>query len=124
MSHILLIFMIISCAVPEDVSGKWSGTAEAKLPDGTPISGTLFLVLKQHPDGRLSGATGCDEADARPIEKGKIDGVKVLFEITNPRNGVISKFALSLVGKDKLEGSVSLEVEGTRRSMNLKLVRK
>jgi hypothetical protein len=36
---------------------------------------------------------------------------------------VVSKFDLSLAGEDQLEGSVSAEAAGVRRTMTLKLAR-
>jgi len=124
MRHALLLLLLAAFgAAATGVSGKWTGTGEARLPDGSPISGTLFLALEQQQDGRLSGSAGCDEASAQPIRNGKTDGVKVRFEITNPRNGVVSKFDLSLAGEDQLEGSVSAEAAGVRRTMTLKLAR-
>jgi len=55
--------------------------------------------------------------------KGKADGVRVVFEITNPRNGAVTKFDLTLVSEAKLEGSASSEVGGDQRTMALKLAR-
>ena len=98
----LLFALTLSAA---DVTGKWEGTVEFKRPDGTPGGGSAFLNLKQ--SGQEVTGTAGESADEQvPIEKGKIDGEKLTFEINADER--VFKLELTLTG-DKLEGQVKFQ---------------
>jgi len=106
-----------------DVSGKRSGTGKARLKNGTPIAGILFLVLQQQEGGQITSSAGSDEESAKPFRNGRIDGSKILVEMTDPRNGAVTYFDFGLVDQDRLEGESKAAVAGERRRMALSMCR-
>src|SRR5215510_328427 len=94
MKKILLVavfFHFMLCAA--DVTGTWSGSLKGKRPDGADQTDSAYLVLKQQGDA-VTGTAGGTATDQRPIEKGKLDGDQLTFEIS--ANSGSFKIALKL----------------------------
>jgi hypothetical protein len=96
----LLAVAVAAIAMAADVTGKWTGSF-------TPENGeahTALLVLKQ--DGAaITGTAGPDESQQFPIQTGKIDGNKVVLEIS-PSEGAVYHMELVLDG-DHLKGDMT-----------------
>ena len=83
MFPVAALLMLAPFARAADVTGKWRGTAEAKLPDGqTQVIG-ITAEFKQH-DKSVSGTTGKEGEEQYPIEKGQVDGGKLSFAFIAP----------------------------------------
>lgn len=116
----LLAFALPLCAVA-DVTGKWSGSFEFTQ-DGETHTETAYLILKQ--DGAaLTGSGGPNEESQMAIRNGKVDGIKITFEIALDENRVMS-FAFQSDG-DTLTGNVSGpdKETGTTRTAKMSLKR-
>ncbi len=105
-----------------DISGKWSGSIELKLPDGNVASQPAwaeFTVTGQ----QLSGTAGGGDSDeSLPIDKGMINGKTAEFQFTG-LDGRVYKARLVPAGENCLEGTLDFELpDGT--SMTAKLVLK
>ena len=89
-----------------DFTGNWSGEG---LSDGE--SHPLFFVMKQ--DGNtLTGSGGPNADEQHPMQNGKVDGEKVVFDV--PAGKGVLHFELSADG-EALKGTVQIRSdEGTR----------
>jgi hypothetical protein len=96
-----LIALVAFTAAAADITGKWSGTYS--FDNGN--SGAAFVIFKQSGTA-VSGTAGPGEDQQWAIEKGKVDGNKVVFEIKSPDDGTIYRLELTLAG-DTLKGSVT-----------------
>ena len=90
------------CAFAGDVTGTWSGSAEASKDDGSSSVEMVRFRLKQ--DGaKVTGTVGGGE-ESFEIANGKIDGSDITFEIVAGER--LFRFAMKLEG-DKLSGTAS-----------------
>jgi hypothetical protein len=87
-----------------DISGKWIGTiAVADDSSGTTIDTPVRAEFEQK-SNLLSGKIGRREEDqTESIRNGKVDGKKILFEVTSAETMGAVKFDLTLEG-DRIEG--------------------
>lgn len=99
MKRLILVLALVFAALPafaaEDFSGKWSGTFTGTLPDGTPVTESIFLILT-HKGTELTGSAGPNEDKQWKIQGGKVDGDKLAFLVENPDNAVVAKISLAL----------------------------
>lgn len=106
---ILLAFAFAAIAVAADASGKWTGTVELRDPGtGNPISRAVSAVFEQSGDS-ITGQIGRrGGTDGEKIDKGRVSGQTVTFEVTSAETASAFKFSLKLSG-DRMEG----EMRGT-----------
>ena len=97
----LLAALVVLTASAADITGKWSGSYSFENGNG----GTAYVVFKQS-GAAVSGTAGPGEDQQWAIEKGKIEGNKVTFELKSPDDGSVYKLELMLAG-DTLKGSVT-----------------
>jgi len=103
--------------VAADVTGAWSGTAKVG-PDGPD---SVYLTLKQQ-GATVTGSIGRDANDQQPIEKGRMEGDQITFEV--PREGVVYQVLLKLQPDGKtLTGGVEIERDGAKHMVQLELKR-
>jgi hypothetical protein len=96
----LLVVAAAAIAMAADVTGKWTGSFTPENDEAH----TALLVLKQ--DGAaITGTAGPDESQQFPIRTGKIDGNKVVLEIS-PSEGAIYHLELVLDG-DHMKGDLT-----------------
>ncbi|HEY3743563.1 MAG TPA: hypothetical protein VGL53_27145, partial [Bryobacteraceae bacterium] len=88
-----------------DLSGKWSGTATAKTPDGETNDGTAWVVLTQSGNA-LTGTAGPSADKQSPITDGKVDGDTVVFKVQVEDN--VAVVTMRVVG-DTLKGQAVIE---------------
>ena len=91
----------------EDMTGKWSGSFVITM-DGETRDDTAYMVLKQS-GMALTGTAGPNADQQWDIQKGKIDGSKVTFEVN--ADGPTLKFELTLAD-GHLKGNASAEFDG------------
>lgn len=99
-------FLLLLCGalsmLAADATGNWTGTLTVTTTGG-PGPTPAFLVLKQDGD-KLTGTAGGSKDRMREIEKGKVEGGSITFEISV--EGGVMKFDLKLAG-DEIKGNVN-----------------
>jgi len=100
-----------SLMAAEDLTGKWSGSFVITFSDGETKDSTAFMDLKQK-EAEITGTAGENPERQWSIQKGKVEGNKITFEVQT--EGPLIKFELALVG-GHLKGEAKAEHEG--RSM-------
>ena len=99
MRYALLLLAVAAVAISADLSGNWKG--QVNRPDGQPET-TVDLQLKQ--DGEtITGRIGSGNSDTAPIEKAKLEGDKLSFEVVG--NSSTFKVRLDVAG-DAMKGTV------------------
>jgi hypothetical protein len=99
MRYVIIILSVALSAIGADLSGNWKG--QVNRPDGQTET-SVNLELKQ--DGEtITGRIGSGHTDTAPIDKAKLDGEKLSFEVV----GNSSTFKVSLdVAGDSMKGTV------------------
>jgi hypothetical protein len=92
----------------EDLTGKWSGSFVMTFSDGGSKDSTAFMDIKQK-EAEITGTAGENPDRQWAIQKGKVEGNKVTFEVQT--EGPLVKFELTLVG-GHLKGEAKAEHEG------------
>jgi hypothetical protein len=110
-----------------DVSGKWSGSAELKTPDGDSQTIPVHAEFKQQ-DKAVTGAIGKEEAQHWPITKGKIEDGKINFEFEAPEADEASgkrlyTVRLTVVSDTQLQGEFEFDADGTKVTGKLTFTR-
>jgi hypothetical protein len=108
MGVVFVICMLFSAALASDVSGNWSGSFLMTRPDGETKDSQVSLVLKQN-GTELTGTAGPNAQKQWAIQKGKVEGNKLTFEVQT--DGPLIKFELTLTN-DHLKGEAKAEQEG------------
>ena len=116
-SIILLLTTILMAA--EDLTGKWSGSFVIALPDGQTKDAMAFMDLKQK-GAELTGTAGEGPDRQWKIQKGKVEGNKITFEVQTDEPLV--KFELTLVD-GHLKGEAKAEHEGQSMKASVDLQR-
>ena len=115
-----IILLLVSAVLAADLTGKWSGSIVFTNPDGGTMDSSAFMDLKQN-GSELTGTAGPSAEEQLPIQKGKVEGDKITFEVQT--NGPIMKFELALV-VGHLKGEAKAEFDGQVRKATLDLQRK
>lgn len=105
----LMIATLAGVAMADtSVTGKWSGTFNTTGPNGETRESTAFLVLNQS-GADITGTVGPNEGEQFTIQKGKIEGDKILLEADH--DGRTMKFELVLTA-DRITGEAKVSHEG------------
>src|SRR5437879_517834 len=107
MSLVTFLLLAASVASAADVSGAWSGTTRLSL-NGKIEEDTMYLSLRQVAD-QITGTAGPTLQQQAPIRNGKIEGLRVTFDLPVP-NGVFH-FDINLEN-EHLKGAVVAEAQG------------
>ena len=115
--HIAVVLLLAVSAMAGDLTGKWSGAF--KVDGGDHNVPQLFLLKQQ--GKTLTGSGGPNAGEQYPIEKGRIDGGEIRFELTTGE----WKFAYDLkqTGPGELKGDLKLESVGDSRMAKVSLAR-
>jgi hypothetical protein len=103
-----------------DLTGKWSGSFLITGPDGETKDAEAFMELKQK-GTELTGTAGPNPDKQWPLQKGKVEGNKITFEVQS--DDALIKFDLSLA-EGHLKGEAKAEHEGQSFKATLDLQRK
>ena len=106
-----VLFLAPALMAAEDLTGKWSGSFVITFSDGESKDSRAFMDLKQN-GAEITGTAGENPNKQWAIQKGKVEGNKVTFEVQTDEPLV--KFELTLVD-GHLKGEAKAEHEG--RSM-------
>jgi hypothetical protein len=72
------VLLLAIHAMAGDLTGKWSGAFRA---DGSDHDVPQLFILKQE-GNKLTGSAGPDQSEQYPLERGKVEGDRIRFEIT------------------------------------------
>jgi hypothetical protein len=110
-SGVMLLAPAVMAA--DDLTGKWAGSFVITFSDGDTKDAKAFMDLKQNGE-ELTGTAGETPDRQWAIQKGKVEGNKVTFEVQT--DNPLIKFELTLVD-GHLKGEAKAEHEG--RSMKV-----
>ena len=102
------LFLAPALMAADDLTGKWSGSFVITLSDGDKKDSTAFMDIKQK-GAEITGTAGENPNKQWAIQKGKVEGNKVTFEVQTDEPLV--KFELTLVD-GHLKGEAKAEHEG------------
>ena len=109
MRRLVLLLWLPLALGAADVSGKWTGSIEVADNAGGSTVNTPVRAEFEQKANLVSGKIGRREDErAEVIRNGKVDGVKISFEVSSPETMSAMKFNLTLEG-DQLQG----EMKGT-----------
>ncbi len=120
----LLLFLLLLAPLAiaaADVSGKWAGSMDVKLPDGSVNSTPVTAEFKQT-GATIAGVAGVAGSDQFAVEKGMLDGSQLTFEVHAPDGLYAVK--VTLVGDTQMKGDVTFtSPEGTKVIASLTMTR-
>lgn len=125
MRLLIACMLVIGMAIPAaaaDLTGKWTGKVEFKTPEEA--TDTAYAELKQSGTD-ITGVSGRNETEQGPIEKAKLVGNKLTFQVSLPLDPGPRVFKLNLVVVDAnhIEGDLE-EVGGDKLVGKIFLSRK
>ncbi len=115
---LLLAFVPLAFAAT-DVSGKWTGSMDLKLPDGSVNSTPVVADLKQA-GNTVTGTAGAVGHEGLTIEKGVIDGGQLTFEV---QTGEGSYAVKAKVSDSQIKGEVVFITGGAKQTATLVMTR-
>lgn len=123
MKTIALFACLAASLMAADLSGKWAGTVAVEDPsDGSTINTEVRAELRQTVDA-VAGTIGRKEDhELESIQKGKLEGNRLTFEVSSAEANGLVKFTLTLAG-DRLDGEMSGAMEGTPLTGKVHLIR-
>jgi hypothetical protein len=127
MKRLVLLLALSLLALPalaaEDFTGKWSGTFSGVTSDGTQVTENIVLHLVQK-GTELTGTAGPSDERQWKIVKGKVDGNKIMFEVTPENSGGLETIKLSLAyAEGRLKGDFNAAKEGVTLSAKVDVAR-
>jgi hypothetical protein len=118
---LFLLLGLAAASAASDVSGRWTGTAEVKMPDGEVRTYPLHLEITRSGE-RITGTIGREPDEKLPLEKAKLEGNRLSFEVVPPDAGAPVAFELE-VAEGRLEGKLKGETDGGPLSGKVTLAR-
>ncbi len=82
-----LLFSALALGAGE-LTGKWSGSFDITNSDGETKADTAYMSLKQD-GGEVTGPAGPNAEKQWTIQKGKLDGQKLTFEVRMEDGGLL-----------------------------------
>ncbi len=117
---VLLLSALVLAAADANVTGTWTGSAVLVGPDGQSRNSGAVMIFKQ--DGStLTGTAGPSEDRQVTIEKGKVEGSKVSFEVS--ADDATFQFVMVL-DKDLLKGEATGSQAGVPLKVKIELARR
>ena len=113
------MFLAPALMAAEDLTGKWSGSFAITFSDGDTKDSKAFIDIKQN-EAEITGTAGESPDRQWAIQKGKVEGNKVIFEVQT--EGPLVKFELTLVD-GHLKGEAKAEHEGKSMKATVDLQR-
>lgn len=97
-----LMFSVLALGAAE-LTGKWSGSFDITNSNGETEADTAYMSLKQD-GGEVTGTAGPNTEKQMAIQKGKLEGQKLTFEVRMDDGGLLV-FDLTFDGSS-IEGDV------------------
>ncbi len=101
-----LLYCLLLSAVAlgaAELTGKWSGSFDITNSEGETRPDSAYMDLKNQ-DGVVTGTAGPNTDKQFTVQKGKLEGQKLTFEVT--QNGAVLMFELTFDG-DLIQGTCS-----------------
>lgn len=129
MKKLALVLALLLVSFPavaaEDFSGSWSGSFTGTGPDGTERTEQMFMKLV-HKGADLTGTAGPSAEVQWRIDKGKVDGNNVSFEVQGGGDAAsgapVLKFTLAFA-EGHLKGTLNAEKDGLKLSAKVDTTR-
>ena len=127
MCNVLFILLLAPLASAADVTGKWSGSLDAKDPNGETVTIPASAELKQQGDS-VTGKVWKETEHRYSIEKGKIEGNRITFEFKAPEGSeeaepLVHSVRLTVVSEDQLQGELEIAMDGGKMTGKLTFAR-
>jgi exosome complex RNA-binding protein Csl4 len=127
MCSALFVVLLAPLANAADVTGKWSGSLEAKDPNGETVVIPAHAELKQQGD-TVTGRVWKEIEHQFSIEKGKIEQNRITFEFRAPEGSegsepVVHSVRVSVVSENQLQGEIEFAMEGDKMTAKLTFTR-
>jgi len=116
----ILFLVTVLMAADNNLTGKWSGSFIISSSNGESKDDGVFLDLKQK-GIELTGTAGPTPEEQFPIQKGKVEGNKLTFEVQSPK--FLINFELTLID-GHLKGEARAEHEGKSKKAAVDVQRK
>jgi len=111
---IAIILLLAVNAMAEDLSGKWYGDFRV---DGGDHDVPQLFMFRQN-GNTLTGTGGPNTSEQYPIENGKVDGNRIMFEITTGE----WKFTYDLkAAGERIIGTLELRSVNDRRTATISM---
>jgi len=107
LSIIALAIFALTASADTNATGIWSGSFNITGPDGQVHEDTAYFVLKQT-GSEITGSVGPNEDQQFPIQKGKIEGNKILIEADHEGHPI--KLSL-VIAENRITGEASMNNE-------------
>ena len=123
MRRVLPLLLLLACFAfaAGDVTGKWTGSMDIKMPDGSVAPTPVTAELKQT-GATVTGTAGVAGADQFTLEKGALAGNQLTFEVHAP-DGVYTIKA-TVVSDTQIKGDISfINTSGIQGTASLTLTR-
>jgi hypothetical protein len=105
MKKLIYCLLLSALAVgAKELTGKWSGSFDITNSSGETKADSAYMDLKVH-DGAVTGTAGPNAEKQWPLQKGKLDGRKLTFEVSADEGGLLV-FDLVFDG-DSIKGTCS-----------------
>jgi hypothetical protein len=123
---LMLALLLVSfpALAAEDFSGSWSGSFTGVMPDGQEHTEQIFMTLV-HKGADLTGTAGPTAEQQWKVDKGKVDGNNVAFEVQaggDTASGPLLKFTLAFAD-GHLKGTLNAEQGGMKLSAKVDTTR-
>ena len=82
---LLLSALVLGAA---ELTGKWSGSFDITNSSGDTKADTAYMDFKEH-NGLVTGTAGPDVDRQWPLQKGKLAGQALTFEVTTDDGGLL-----------------------------------
>jgi hypothetical protein len=127
MCNLLFVLLLAPLASAADLTGKWSGSLEAKDPNGEAVVIPAHADLKQQ-GASVTGKVWKEIEHQFSIEKGKSEGNRITFEFKAPEGSddselLVHRVSLSVVGENQLQGEIEFAMEGDKMTGKLTFTR-
>lgn len=115
---VLFMLLLARLASASDLTGKWSGSLEAKDANGETLVLPAHAEFKQQGDS-VTGKVWKETERQFPIEKGTIESNRITFEFkasegSEDSEPVVHRVRLAVLSEDRLQGELEFATEGEK----------
>ncbi len=111
----LTVFLLSASLVAADMSGKWSGSVVSSREQPQ----SIYVILKL--DGnQLTGSAGPSASEQRPMQKGKVQGDRLTFEVPAGKGTFVFDLKME---EDQISGDLEFRAPEETRKARVSLKR-
>ncbi len=103
----LLFSLLVFPLAAAGIAGKWAGSGEITMPDGTKSTFSAYANLQQSGE-KITGEAGENESNKGTIEKGSLVKGLLTFQVTLARDegDRIYSVKAKVMSADRIEGTI------------------